>query len=148
MPDGHRVRMNMQIALRHRSHAAWSPGHLLHSLRWPGIALLAAVLSLGLLWSWSPVSGGATETASTGQLVHWQDASHDWLLVVDPATRELVVYDAIDGRPLERLGADDGLPEVQSIVQQGPWLFVLGRQHPKVRLLKLPQLQAVAVNDH
>jgi hypothetical protein len=57
-----------------------------------------------------------------------------------------VVYDATDGRPLERLGADDGLPDVQSIAQQGSWLFVTGRQHPKLRLLKLPELQAVAAS--
>jgi hypothetical protein len=35
---------------------------------------------------------------------------------------------------------------VQSIVLQGPWLFVMGGQHPKVRLLKLPQLQPVTAN--
>ncbi|MHB1058901.1 MAG: hypothetical protein ACYC0F_13570 [Rhodanobacter sp.] len=139
--------MNTQIALRHRSHAPWPLDHPLRSLRWPGIVLLAG-LSLVLLWPWLSAPGAATEESPTGQLVHWQDAGHDWLLVVDPATRELVVYDASDGRPLERLGADDGLPDVRSIVQQGPWLFVMGGQHPKVRLLKLPQLQAVAVNGH
>lgn len=112
----------------------------------PGRFLLLAVLSAGLLWSCWPVVDHAAEESPIQQLVHWQDADHDWLLVVDPITRELVVYDANDGRPLERLGADDGLPEVQSIVQQGSWLFVMGRQHPKVRLLKLPQLQEVAFN--
>jgi hypothetical protein len=138
--------MNTQIALRHRPHAAWSSSHFLRILRWPGIVLLVA-LSLGLLWSWSSAPDGATAAAPINQLVHWQDASHDWLLVVDPTTRELVVYDANDGRPLERLGTDDGLPAVQSIVQQGSWLFVMGKQRPKMRLLKLPELQAVAVNS-
>ncbi|WP_426700334.1 hypothetical protein ACPPVV_13120 [Rhodanobacter sp. Col0626] len=138
--------MNTQIALRHRPHVAWSSSHFFRILRWPGIALLG-LLSLGLLWSWSPAPDGTTEAAPTSQLVHWQDASHDWLLVVDPATRELVVYDANDGRPLERLGTDDGLPAVQSIAQQGSWVFVTGGQHAKMRVLKLPVLQAVAVNS-
>ena len=87
----------------------------------------------------------ATPPLAVNALVHWQDDSHDWLLVADRTAHELVVYDATDGRPLERLGADDGLPDVQSIAQQGSWLFVTGRQHPKVHLLKLPELRAVAV---
>jgi hypothetical protein len=134
--------MNAQIALHHRSLAAWSPGRMPRSL--PAILLLA-LLSACLLWWCRPVADRAAEQPSIQPLVHWQDADHDWLLVVDPATRELVVYDATDGRPLERLGADDGLPDVQSIAQQGSWLFVTGRQHPKVQLQKLPELRAVAV---
>jgi hypothetical protein len=135
--------MNMQIALRHRPSVAWSPGRFSRGM---AFAALLLALSAGLLrWCW-PVAGVTTQQSSIRQLVHWQDASHDWLLVVDPATRELVVYDANDGRPLERLGADDGLPEVQSIAQQGSWLFVTGRQHSKVRLLKLPELRAVAAS--
>jgi len=122
--------------------AAW-PGRLLQRLRRPGIVLFV-VLSAILLWSWLPASDETTELPAANQLVHWQGAGHDWLLVVDPQTRELVVYDARDGRPLQRLGAEDGVPPVQSIVLQGPWLFVTGGQHPKVRLLKLPQLQAVS----
>jgi hypothetical protein len=136
--------MNTQIALRHRSLAAWSPGRIPRSL--PVIVLLALFSACLLWWCWA-AADRAAEQPSVQQLVHWQDADHDWLLVVDPATRELVVYDATDGRPLERLGADDGLPDVQSIAQQGPWLFVTGRQHPKLRLLKLPELQAVAASD-
>ncbi len=136
------VRMDTQTALWHRSHATWSCSHLLRGL---GLVLLAA-LSSCLLWSWSAAPAGTTETRSIGQLVHWQDAGHDWLLVADPATRELVVYDANNGRPLERLGADDGLPDVQSIAQRGSLLFVTGRQPEQVHLLKLPQLQEVAFN--
>lgn len=135
--------MNMRIALRYRSRAAAWPGRLLHRLRQPGIALLF-VLSSILLWSWLPESDEGIELPAANQLVHWQDAGRDWFLVVDPQTRELVVYDAGDGRPLRRLGADDGLPPVQAIVQRGSWLFVMGGQHPRARLLKLPELQAVA----
>lgn len=111
------------------------------------VIVLLALLSACLLWWCWPAADRAAEAPSIQQLVHWQDANHDWLLVVDPVTRELVVYDAADGRPLKRLGADDGLPDVQSIAQQGSWLFVTGRQSPKVRLLKLPELRAVAVGD-
>ena len=137
--------MDMRIALRHSSGTAVWPGRLLQRLRRPGIVLLV-VLSAILLWSWLPASDETTELPAANQLVHWQGAGHDWLLVVDPQTRELVVYDARDGRPLQRLGAEDGVPPVQSIVLQGPWLFVMGGQHPKVRLLKLPQLQPVTAN--
>ncbi|CAM0999351.1 Phytase [Rhodanobacter sp. Root179] len=135
--------MNTQTVPWQRSRATWSPGLFLHKLRGPGLILLAA-LSLGLSWSWLPASAGADETDPVGQLVHWRDAAHDWLLVVDPETRELVVYDANDGRPLERLGADDGLPDVHSIAQLGSLLLVMDRQGSKLRLLKLPQLQQVA----
>ncbi|HZX71117.1 MAG TPA: hypothetical protein VFE77_09890 [Rhodanobacter sp.] len=119
---------------------------MLHRLRWPGITLLI-VLSSILLWSWLPTPDETAELPAANQLVHWQDAGHDWLLVVDPLTRELVVYDAHDGRPLRRLGADEGLPPLRAIVQRGSWLFVMGMQQPRVRRLKLPELQAVALRE-
>ena len=80
------------------------------------------------------------------QLVHWRDAKHDWLLVIEPSSRELVVYDAVDGRPLKRLGATDGGPFARAIVGQGRWLFVMGGQGPQVRLMKLPELREVALD--
>ncbi|MFC5440512.1 hypothetical protein [Rhodanobacter ginsenosidimutans] len=60
-----------------------------------------------LLWSAVP---GSDNTSATpiAPLVHWRDADHDWLLVVEQASGELVVYDANDGRPLRRLGAANG----------------------------------------
>lgn len=143
MPGCDGAGMDTQLTFCNRSTVAWSPGRRSRGLL--GIVLLA-VLSASLLWSWWPTADRATEQPSAPQLVHWQDAGHDWLLVVDPATRELVVYDAVDGRPLERLGADDGLPEVQSIARQGSWLLVTGRQESRMRRLKLPELRVVAVD--
>jgi hypothetical protein len=107
---------------------------------------LLTVLSLGLPWSWSSAPDTAATKASDGQLVRWQGAGHDWLLVVDPATRELVVYDANDGRPLDRVGADEGLPPVREIALRGSWLYVRGQPHAKTQWLKLPELQAMAAN--
>ena len=77
----------------------------------------------------------------SGSLMHWQDASHDWLLVADTESDEVVVYDATSGRPLRRLGSRDGLADVDGLVQQGAWLFVMGREQPNVQVLSLPQLQ-------
>ena len=133
--------MNMQIALRH-AHTI-SPPRFWRLVPWLGFALLAAGM-LQLLWP--PVTGSDNTTSVTpiAPLVHWSDADHDWLLVVDQASGELVVYDANDGRPLERLGADDGLPDVHSIAQLGSLLLVTDRQRSTLRLLKLPQLQQVA----
>lgn len=131
--------MNPQIALRQWPVVAWSPGRFSRGMA--GAALLLGLASALLCWCWPRADRVAAPP--TPPLVHWQDAAHDWLLVVDPATRELVVYDAANGRPLQRLGADDGLPEVQSIARRGSWLWVTGKQQPAVRL-RLPQLQAVA----
>jgi len=135
--------MSPQITLRRQLSAAWSPGRFFRGM---AVAALLLALAAALLWWCWPVAGGRAEQSSVRQLVRWQDAAHDWLLVVDPATSELVVYDGTDGRPLERLGADDGLPDVQAIARRGSWLFVTGRQHPQVRRLKLPELRAVAVD--
>lgn len=113
--------------------------------RWPRFAFpLVALTVIGLAFGW-PAPGTDQPQRTVGELVHWQDARHDWWLVVDPSTRELVVYDALDGRPLKRLGAADGLPFVRSIMAQGKWLYVRGEQHPRVRLLELPELREVAL---
>ncbi len=140
----HRACMNTQIALRHRSRHSGLSGRL---VRQCGLVLLAVLLP-GLLWTWKPApEAGVIQGGTTNQLVHWRDGGHDWLLVIDPSTRELVVYDARDGRPLERLGVDDGLPEVHAIAQQGSSLLVLDEARSKVRRLKLPELRTVAVSD-
>jgi hypothetical protein len=80
-------------------------------------------------------------------LVRFQDASHNWLMVVDPATHELVVYDANNGRPLHRLGADDGLAEVTAISRKDSLLYVTGNPDEAMQVLRLPQLQTVALNQ-
>ena len=133
--------MNMQIALRHRSHASWSLGQ--PGLWWIGLAVLMLLL-LGI-WM-APVQDTRPGDAQMQPLVRFQDASHDWLMVVDPATHELVVYDADNGRPLRRLGADDGLADVSAISGKGSLLFVKSSRKDPIRVLKLPQLQTVALN--
>lgn len=134
--------MNMPIAVRHRSHASWSFGHPV--LWWAGIVVLCV---LGLSLWFSPTASPSAASVEIQPLVHFRDANHDWLMVVDQATHELVVYDANDGRPLHRLGADEGLSGVTSIARQGAWLFVNSNRHPSVRVLKLPEFQPVALNS-
>lgn len=131
--------MNLQMALPHRSGAWWSAGH-------PGLWLMVMLLlALGL--SLAPTPGSRPAHAQVQPLVRFQDASHNWLMVVDPATHELVVYDANNGRPLHRLGADDGLAEVTAISRKDSLLYVTGNPDEAMQVLKLPQLQAVALNQ-
>lgn len=134
--------MDKPLALRLSPRAATWPGRLHHGLLMTAFAGIAVVS----LWRDGPARDQPVQSVSINQLVHWQDAEHDWLLVVDPETRELVVYDAANGRPLERLGADDGLPQVQSIALKGPRLFVTGSRPAAARQLSLPTLRTVAVN--
>ncbi|WP_431633879.1 hypothetical protein ACQVBX_09630 [Dyella sp. KULCS107] len=86
----------------------------------------------------------ATPPLAVNALVHWQDDSHDWLLVADRTAHELVVYDAATGEPLQRLGHDDGLGSVDTIAALGDHLLV---QNTKGRptLLSLPSLRAQAL---
>jgi hypothetical protein len=80
-------------------------------------------------------------TLSVSSVVHWKEAEHDWLLVVDPSSRELVVYDANDGRPLHRLGAAHGAKAIDAIVGEGNLLIATGRRDPRPRIFRLPDLQ-------
>jgi hypothetical protein len=104
---------------------------------WLAFAVLFAWM-LHLCWP-SIVTGEDTSTLSVQPVVHWKDAGHDWLLVVDPASHELVVYDAHDGRPLRRLQA------VDSITGAGNWVIATSGQHPRLRILSLPDLQPMAL---
>jgi len=135
--------MNMQIALGSRGHQAGLPEWLGGRLLRPLGAVLAMGLAFGLLWVALPEADALPDGAANGQLVHWQDVGHDWLLVVEPGSQELVVYDANDGRPLGRFGADDGLPPVQSIRGQGALVAVSGAGR-QARWLKLPELELVS----
>jgi hypothetical protein len=85
--------------------------------------------------------GAASPRPIVNPLVHWQDSRHDWLLVADRGTHELVVYDATTGEPLQRLGRDDGLGSVDTIAALGDHLLVQdARGQPT--LLGLPSLRA------
>jgi hypothetical protein len=78
-------------------------------------------------------------------LVHWHDVGHDWLLVADGPADQLMVYSAVDGRPLGRLKVTRGLRDVNALAQRDGRLFLIddgGRQSE----LKLPQLQLAAVS--
>ncbi len=108
--------------------------------------VLAVVAVLTGLWlaSGGPVQAPARDDPKTSRLVHWQDAQRDWLLVADRSSHELVVYDARTGAPLQRLGADDGLGEVDSIARAGDRLLVQGAHGP-VKVLTLPDLHAAGL---
>lgn len=114
-----------------------------HDLR-RGLVPFAAVLAvLAVLWlaSVGQPASPSPDDSRVSRLVRWQDARRDWLLVADRSSHELVVYDARTGAPLRRLGADDGLGEVDSIARAGDRLLVQGAEG-SVKVLALPSLRA------
>jgi hypothetical protein len=137
--------MNMQMTLQRssRSHARslWS----WRSLQWLSFAAVVAWL-LHTFMQPAPMDVGATDVqtaAPVSAVVHWKDAGHDWLLVVDQTTHELVIYDANSGQPLRRLGAANGAGPIDSIVGEGPWLITTNRQDQRLQVLSLPELKPV-----
>jgi hypothetical protein len=134
--------MNMPIAVHRRSLAAWSFSH--PGLRWLGMLVLLLLASSVVF---PPATDRPASAVEIQPLVRFRDASHDWLLVVDPATREVVVYDTDSGRPVQRLGTNRGLSGVTSIARQGSRLLVTSGQQPVVRVLNLPEFQPVALSD-
>ena len=141
------VGMNTPMTLRRSAHpqaqALWSWRFL------PGLAFAAlAAWAVHLYWPSAATGDDTVDTAATvsaSSLVHWKDAEHDWLLVVDPATHELVVYDADDGRPLHRLGAASGTRAIDSIVGEGHWLIATSQRDPRLQIFSLPDLQPTAL---
>lgn len=133
--------MDTPMALRRSAHPQAHAQWFWRLLPWLGFAAFAA---WALHLSWPSAAIGEVDTlttASASPVVHWKDAEHDWLLVVDQATHELVVYDANDGRPLRRLGAASGAGTIDSIVGEGNWLIATSQQHPRLQVLSLPGLQ-------
>lgn len=128
--------MNMQLALRRSARAPW----FWRFLPWLTVAVLAAWV-VHLAWPSAAIDDDTSTATFAAPPVHCEGAGHDWLLVVDPATHELVVYDANDGRPLHRLRDAGGTGSVDSIVGEGNWLIVAGDQHPGLQVLSLPDLQ-------
>jgi hypothetical protein len=135
--------MNTPMSLRRcahpRTHAPWSWRFL------PWLPLVALVAwAVHLHWPHAIVDSDSVEpvaTVSASSLVHWKDAQHDWLLVVDPSSHELVVYDANDGRPLHRLGTARGAKAIDSIVGEGNLLIATSQRDPRLQIFRLPGLQ-------
>ena len=116
------------------------PARYLHRHRGAAVALLLVGACLAML------AGGGRDRAANARpiansLVHWQDGRHDWLLVADRGTHELVVYDATTGEPLQRLGRDDGLGSVDTVAALGNRLLVQDAKGQPI-LLSLPSLRA------
>lgn len=49
------------------------------------------------------VTSGHPARGAFRSVLHWRNAEHDWLFVVDDKTHEVEVYNAVDGRPLGRM---------------------------------------------
>jgi len=133
--------MNTQLTLRH-VHAI-SPPRYWRFVPWLGFALLAAGV---LRHPWPPATGSdsmtpAAPAAPIAPLVRWSDADHDWLLVVDHSSGELLVYDANDGRPLRRLGIANGVAPIETIALDGNWLLAVSEHRPGLQVLSLPGLK-------
>lgn len=110
---------------------------------WLALAGLAGLVVMAVLLHVPPPVPESPEPARPNMLVRWHDKRHDWLLVADQVSDEVVIYDATDGRPLRRLGSRQGLAGVQGLARRGVRVFVFGRGRRAVRVLKLPQLQPV-----
>jgi len=136
--------MSKQLAARHHSAHAVQTVPVWCWLPWLILAVSAA-WTLHIAWPVAEAVDHSPPAATVQNLVHWQDAQHDWLLVTDPDTRELVIYDANDGRPLQRLGAADGLGDIHSISAGEDRLLVISGSRPQVRVYKLPELQPVSL---
>lgn len=79
-------------------------------------------------------------------LVHRHGAGHDWLVVVDGKADELVVYNAVDGRPLQRMRISKGIPESGGLVQRDGDLFIVA-DDGSFEKLKLPLPRGIAVDQ-
>ncbi len=107
------------------------------------LALAAIVLSGFGLSDYPRVRSGATPTLDA--MAHWRDQGHNWLLVADGTADQLVVYNAANGRPLRRIKIEQGLQDVDALVQRDGHLFLVDADG-KQEALSLPQLR-VAVAD-
>ena len=129
MPLSQYARMNLGTILR--THPWLSTAGML-------AALLAIVLSgFGLV---RPLPRSGTT------LMHWRDAGGDLLVVADDEANQLAVYDAADGRLLQRLGPS-AVGNVAALAQRDGRLFVVDDDGTRNEL-RLPQLKTVASSAH
>jgi hypothetical protein len=73
-------------------------------------------------------------------LMHWRDAGHDWLLVANGQANQLIVYDATDGRPLQRIDVESDLRGAETLAQRDGRLFVVD-DDGKLDEVRLPALR-------
>lgn len=115
---------------------------------WLPVACLLALLVALVLGGFGSRHGSRlaeTGTPTFSNLVHWHDASHDWLLVGDGQSNQLSIYDAVDGRPVRRVALRQGLDDATAFAQRDGRLYVVG-DNGQLGELKLPQVQLVAAN--
>ena len=119
-------------------HAGMNLATILRTHPWLfAVGMLAALLAIVLNGF-----GLVRSRPGSGALMHWHDASHDWLLVADDEANQLTVYDAADGRLLQRLGPGT-VGNVAVLAQRDGRLFVVDDDGTRNEL-KLPQLKTVA----
>jgi len=111
-------------------------------VRYVEVMALVVVLVLGFAWLARPRAQVPGTDGHT--FAHWRGEGRDWLLVAVPDEDALVVYDAMDGRPLRRLP----VAGIREIVLEGDWVFVIGTTGPGLRLLHLPQLAWRGASRH
>lgn len=106
----------------------------------PATGMLVVLLAI--------VTGGFVthRPVPAGSVMHWHDASHDWLLAADDQANQLVVYDAGNGRPLRRLGVSE-VGDIAALAQHDGRTFVIADDGSRNEL-RLPQLQRIASNDY
>lgn len=91
---------------------------------WLAALVLAAIVLGGFgLSDYPRVRAGATQTLDA--MAQWRDQGHNWLLVADGKARELVVYNATNGRPLHRIRIAPGLQNVDALAQRDGHLFLI-----------------------
>lgn len=127
-------------------HAQMDPASRAQTLPWLPLSGTFALLILlvfggvGFTRSAGPVSASSP---GSRMLVHWRDASHDWLLIGDGQSDQLTVYGALDGRLLRRIPFHRGLSDANALAQRDGHLFVVG-DDGELGELALPQLTLVA----
>lgn len=123
-------------------HAGMSLATILRTHPWLSVVcMLAALLAIVLNGF-----GLVRPQPGSGTLMHWRDAGRDWLLVADDEGNQLAVYDAADGRLLQRLGPR-AVGNVAALAQRDGRLFVVDDDGTRNEL-KLPQLKTVASSAH
>ena len=109
---------------------------------------LLAVVAIALCWF--GLEGSSRLDTGMGPsfnvLVHWREDNRDWLVVAEGGEDEVVLYDAADGRPLQRLRVKGGLRDRDALVQQDGRLFVV-RPNGALAELRLPSLEIAAADN-